>query len=253
MDFLKKLAINDDDKSSSPAHRPGQGLGLVDLEPVAKPTHGTQHFVDKVSNALNEDKPHMTGVNESSRVHDKILTVLGHSQPPLSHSPAPASSHEGSLVDKFANALGNSSSSHSTSPPKAKEEHLFGKLSNVLGHSTPPPPPPAPKHDGILGKIEGLVGNVTKDKTPAKPQTLSDKINGVLGGGSKGEQDEDLLDKAIDFVQEHVLREGQQKSESAIEQLKDKQIANAIRHQFKSVTGKELPSMNLPGHGKDGK
>ncbi|KAG6846954.1 hypothetical protein H0H93_010897 [Arthromyces matolae] len=227
MDFLKKLTINDDDKSSSPAHnQPVQGL----VEPVAKPTHGTQHFVDKVSNALNEEKPHITGVNESSRVHDKISTLLGHSQPPLSHSPAPASSHEGSL-----------------------KEHLLGKLSNVLGHSTAPPPPPAPKHDGILGKIEGVVGNVTKDKTPAKPQTLSDKINGVFGGGSKGEQDEDLLDKAIDFVQEHVLREGQQKSESAIEQLKDKQIANAIRHQFKSVTGKELPSMNLPGHGKDGK
>ena len=35
--------------------------------------------------------------------------------------------------------------------------------------------------------------------------------------------------KAIDFVQEHVLKEGPQNNESAIEQAKDKKIADTIR------------------------
>ena len=39
-----------------------------------------------------------------------------------------------------------------------------------------------------------------------------------------------------------MLKQGQQKDESAIEQLKDEQIAHAIRNGFQSVTGKELPS-----------
>ena len=43
--------------------------------------------------------------------------------------------------------------------------------------------------------------------------------------------DEDLrvFRVAIDFVQEHVLKEGPQNNESAIEQAKDKKIADTIR------------------------
>lgn len=37
---------------------------------------------------------------------------------------------------------------------------------------------------------------------------------------------------AIDGFQEHVLRKGDQSDESAIEQLKDEQIAAAIRNQL---------------------
>lgn len=47
---------------------------------------------------------------------------------------------------------------------------------------------------------------------------------------------------AIDFYQEHVLKQGKQDDESAVEQLKDKQIASVIRHGFESVTGKDLSS-----------
>lgn len=47
---------------------------------------------------------------------------------------------------------------------------------------------------------------------------------------------------AIDLVQEHVLKQGQQKNESALEQAKDRQIAGAIRHGFESITGREFPS-----------
>lgn len=40
----------------------------------------------------------------------------------------------------------------------------------------------------------------------------------------------------MDFVQEHVLRQGTQKNESLVEQLKDKQIADRIRHEYEKVT-----------------
>ncbi|KAJ7289188.1 hypothetical protein C8J57DRAFT_1627728 [Mycena rebaudengoi] len=87
-----------------------------------------------------------------------------------------------------------------------------------------------------------------------------DKINGAMGGGKQGEQKEDLLDKAVDFVQER-MGGGDQSNESAIEQAKDEHISDAIRHGFKrrvpvlpsdaishthpilsfSVTGKDFP------------
>jgi len=37
------------------------------------------------------------------------------------------------------------------------------------------------------------------------------------------------LGTAIDLFQEHILKEGPQNNESALEQAKDKQIADAIR------------------------
>ena len=46
---------------------------------------------------------------------------------------------------------------------------------------------------------------------------------------------------AIDFIQEHILRQGDQSNESALEQMKDEQISDAIRRAYKSVTGHELP------------
>ncbi|KAG6874733.1 hypothetical protein C0992_006792 [Termitomyces sp. T32_za158] len=152
------------------------------------------------------------------------------------------------LLHKLSDAV-QSPASHST-PAPPKEEHLLNKLSSVLGHSTPPPPS-APKHDGLLGKIGEVVGHMAKDDAPKKPDTLGDKINNMLGGGAKGEAKEDGLDKAIDFVQEHLLKEGQQKNESAIEQIKDEQIANMLRNGFKSATGKEIPSLDIFGHKKD--
>jgi hypothetical protein len=49
------------------------------------------------------------------------------------------------------------------------------------------------------------------------------------------------LTTAIDFFQEHVLRQGPQNNETALEQLKDKKIADSIKHTFKNVTGFDLP------------
>ncbi|MCL6395109.1 hypothetical protein EXT73_35165 [Pectobacterium atrosepticum] len=58
-----------------------------------------------------------------------------------------------------------------------------------------------------------------------------DRVNEAAGGGRKAEQNEDFVDKGVDFVQERFLGQGPQDNESALEQMKDKQIADAIRRQ----------------------
>ena len=68
-----------------------------------------------------------------------------------------------------------------------------------------------------------------------------DKLHGVAGGGPESEKKEDALDKGIDYVQEKFLGKGPQNNENAAEQAKDKMIADAIRKQYQSATGKEFP------------
>ena len=46
---------------------------------------------------------------------------------------------------------------------------------------------------------------------------------------------------AIDFVQEQILKQGDQSNESAVEQFKDEQISDAIRSAYRSVTGHDVP------------
>ena len=46
---------------------------------------------------------------------------------------------------------------------------------------------------------------------------------------------------AIDWVQEHVMHQGDQSNESAVEQFKDEQISDFIRKEFKTVTGHNIP------------
>ncbi|KAI9739630.1 MAG: hypothetical protein M1834_006348 [Cirrosporium novae-zelandiae] len=70
---------------------------------------------------------------------------------------------------------------------------------------------------------------------------ISDKINTAAGGGKESEKNEDLLDKGVDFVQEHFMGQGKQDNESAIEQAKDEKISDFIRGQYKSATGKDIP------------
>jgi len=70
---------------------------------------------------------------------------------------------------------------------------------------------------------------------------LMGKFNNALGGGQSGEQKEDGLDKAVDFVQERVFKQGPQTNESAVEQAKDEQISDGIRAQYKKFAGKDFP------------
>ncbi|KAK7906394.1 hypothetical protein PG985_016400 [Apiospora marii] len=69
-----------------------------------------------------------------------------------------------------------------------------------------------------------------------------DKLNGMAGGGPESEKNEDALDKGVDWVQEHVLGQGQQSNESAAEQAKDEAISDGIRDQYKKATGTDFPS-----------
>ncbi|CCO32257.1 hypothetical protein BN14_12238 [Rhizoctonia solani AG-1 IB] len=66
-------------------------------------------------------------------------------------------------------------------------------------------------------------------------------LNNAAGGGQSGEAKEDGLDKAIDWVQEKYLGQGDQSNESALEQAKDEQISDFIRSQYKGATGKDFP------------
>ncbi|EMR63635.1 hypothetical protein MGN70_002106 [Eutypa lata] len=68
-----------------------------------------------------------------------------------------------------------------------------------------------------------------------------DKLHGMAGGGKESEKNEDALDKGVDWVQEHVLGQGDQSNESAVEQAKDEQISDFVRGQYKKQTGSDVP------------
>ncbi|KAH9476422.1 hypothetical protein JR316_0011997 [Psilocybe cubensis] len=104
----------------------------------------------------------------------------------------------------------------------------------------------------FLKKVASEVENSTKNQSvnASEPSGNGDSnganailgaINSALGGGEKGEKKE-----AIDLVQEHVFKAGDQSNESAIEQAKDAQIASAIRSGYKTVTGKDFPIAEKP-------
>ncbi|TFK44115.1 hypothetical protein BDQ12DRAFT_730222 [Crucibulum laeve] len=69
---------------------------------------------------------------------------------------------------------------------------------------------------------------------------LIGKVNSTFGGGQQGEQNEDMLDKGVDMVQER-MGGGPQNNESAVEQAKDEKISDGIRSGYKSVTGSNIP------------
>ncbi|KKP00074.1 hypothetical protein THAR02_07834 [Trichoderma harzianum] len=68
-----------------------------------------------------------------------------------------------------------------------------------------------------------------------------DKMNSMAGGGAQGEKNEDMLDKAVDFVQEKFMGQGDQSNESAAEQAKDEAISDFIRDKYKDTTGSDFP------------
>lgn len=103
---------------------------------------------------------------------------------------------------------------------------------------------------GFVGKLTGFMGgSQNKNDNDNQQQSSNNEskggfmnaFNNMAGGGAKGEKNEDLLDKGIDFVQEKFLGQGPQNNESAVEQAKDKMIAQTIRDGYKSSTGNEFP------------
>ncbi|ATY67117.1 hypothetical protein A9K55_000473 [Cordyceps militaris] len=90
--------------------------------------------------------------------------------------------------------------------------------------------------DSILKAAGGSLNN-----KEGESNKFMDTINNVAGGGEKSEQQEDGLDKAVDFVQEKVLGQGQQSNETAAEQAKDEAVSDYIRDKYKGTTGSDFP------------
>jgi hypothetical protein len=199
------------------------------------------------------------------RIHNVFSSSDTDTSKVAEHQSPPLPPHKESLVDKVTDTFGGgqygTTTAHGdTKAAVAGQESIGDKISSLLGvyHDTPPPAPP--KEEGLMDKIGGVFKGdhhapppdnqhdlsakfdklMGRDEEPPKPQTLGDKISGVFGGGAKGEKKEDPLDKAVDMFQEHVLKQGDQKNESALEQFKDEQITDGIRRTYKNVTGHEF-------------
>ncbi|KAL7938347.1 hypothetical protein V8C35DRAFT_150142 [Trichoderma chlorosporum] len=89
------------------------------------------------------------------------------------------------------------------------------------------------------GSSEGWNNSSTKQE--GSGGGFMDKMNNMAGGGAQGEKDEDMLDKAVDLVQEYVLGQGDQSNESAAEQAKDEAISDYVRDKYKDTTGSDFP------------
>ncbi|KAF9788101.1 hypothetical protein BJ322DRAFT_1047018 [Thelephora terrestris] len=144
------------------------------------------------------------------------------------------------LRGKILDVLDGSDPRHAGSKP-ASENGLKDRVSELWGSGAKQNAERKEDiGDKILDVLAGDKGKKQKEKE-AQKNWFANKINEMGGGGQAGELKEDKLDKAIDLFQQHILKQGDQSNESAIEQLKDEQIANAIRQSFKSVTGHTLP------------
>ncbi|TCD67170.1 hypothetical protein EIP91_000396 [Steccherinum ochraceum] len=96
--------------------------------------------------------------------------------------------------------------------------------------------------EGWRDQLRALArGGQKEEKKQVERSWLKEKLNNMTGGGAAGEANEDKLDKTIDFVQEHILHQGDQSDESALENWKDEQISDTIRMAYKQVSGHELP------------
>lgn len=174
--------------------------------PTAAPT--TTHSAPKYENLLNK----IGDVLEADHGSAPAPVVAAH----------PPSKREDSLFDKLGDALGGSK--HTATPPappvavseQRTTDKLLSKLEEKLTGKQAPPPPPAPKREETL--VDKISDKLTGHKTPPpppkeahlldklanvitgkeehpKPHGIADKINNALGGGAKGEAQEDKLDK----------------------------------------------------------
>ncbi|KAF6758705.1 hypothetical protein DFP72DRAFT_1032121 [Ephemerocybe angulata] len=226
MDFLKNLKISDDKEEH-------QNLATT-APPVAAPAK-EESFFGKLANTINEHQTQSTPAplpqvqapppKEESFFHKLGDAVQGKQTPPAAPVQPPAPHKEESFFHKLGDAVQGKQTPPPPPPAPAKPEGLFDKIGSALGHEKPAPPPP--QKTDLFSKLTETISG--KHEEPAKPQSLGDKLNHALGGGAKGEAEEGKLDKVVDLFQEHVLKEGPQHNESALEQLKDKQIADTIR------------------------
>lgn len=98
------------------------------------------------------------------------------------------------------------------------------------------------------GQGDGHKPQTGEHKSSGGGGGLMGTLNSLAGGGKKSEENEDALDKGVDWVQEHVLGQGPQDNESAIEQAKDEKISDFIRDQYKKTTGSDIPIKDKERH-----
>jgi hypothetical protein len=176
MDLLKNLQSLhlSDDKESTEQHAP---------TPPPTATATTTHSAPNHENLFN-----------------KIGDVLGgdHKSTPAPVVTAPPpSKKQNSLFNKLGDALGGSK--HTAAPlapafavPEQRTaDKLLSKREETLTGKQAPPPPPKEEH--LFNKIANVITG--KKEEPPIPHGIAEKINYALGGGAKGEAQEDTLDK----------------------------------------------------------
>ncbi|KAJ1309253.1 hypothetical protein OPQ81_004918 [Rhizoctonia solani] len=93
-----------------------------------------------------------------------------------------------------------------------------------------------------MNAIEKLTGQGQSQRQQSGGEGgLTDKVDNALGGGQRGEQNENLLDKGAGFVQER-MGTGNQSSESAAERAKDKTISDSLRDGYEHTSGSDFPA-----------
>ncbi|KAJ3781442.1 hypothetical protein GGU10DRAFT_366729 [Lentinula aff. detonsa] len=137
--------------------------------------------------------------------------------------------------------LGLGSRSDVESSPASQSESFMEKLSLKVHSAASGNTVVALKDQSLAGRLDSVMHHKKDGSSSRLGGGISDTIQSALGGGSAAEGKEDDLDKAIDFVQQHILRQGTQSHESILEQMKDEQIARTIRAQYQKLTGHEFP------------
>ncbi|KAF9528257.1 hypothetical protein CPB83DRAFT_814184 [Crepidotus variabilis] len=247
--LMKSLHLNDNrSQQSHDAPTPPPSAA------VSPPTHtpkkeGLFGKLDEFSSAISGHKTptpsqtpppptvaHPQVENHSSRSSDNVFDKLSDAitgkktpPPPTVAQPPPNQHHSSSVFSHLEEAITGKKTPPPAPPAAPHHESVFDKFSEAItGKKTPPPPP---KEENLFDKVGNQIFGIGKPAAhEQKPQGFGDKLNAALGGGAKGEMEEGKLDKAIDLFQEHVLKAGPQSNESALEQAKDKQIADAIRN-----------------------
>ncbi|KAL7409698.1 hypothetical protein BDY24DRAFT_444609 [Mrakia frigida] len=169
-------------------------------------------------------------------------------------TPSPSPSREQGFLHKLADQLEGEGHLEAASqipvapaPARKEDGSIWDGLADFSLGKTESPPPPPPPEKNLLEKMGAKMhrtksgereGEVPSSK---KGEGLLEKLEGLAGGGVKGEEREDALNKSIDWVQKVLGSTTDQSDESAAEQAKDRVIASQIRNQYERMTGKTFP------------
>ncbi|KAL0069477.1 hypothetical protein AAF712_003512 [Marasmius tenuissimus] len=156
--------------------------------------------------------------------HDVTDALVGYKEEKVLATSLHSTTTRNSLIMDFLNK-NNNNQQMSGAPQEQHKGQGGGLLGNLMHGSSGAPQDQVSGSGNTAGSGGGFMG----------------KLNNAMGGGAAGEKNEDALDKGVDWVQENVMKQGPQNNESAAEQMKDEAISDAIRDQYKNMTGKDFP------------